>query len=78
MFAAVGLRGLGSVLACLGLNLMLGGSHAASVTEGLDILFTCLAGLGRTVYQLDGAWKWRASGEPLVAQARHDWCGVGA
>ena len=47
MFGAVGLWGLGYVLACLGLNLTLGGSHAASVTEGLDILFTCLAGLGR-------------------------------
>ena len=47
MFGAVGLWGLGCVLACLGLNLTLGGSRAASVTGGLDILLPCLAGLGR-------------------------------
>ena len=46
MFGAVGLRGLGSVLACLGLNLGLVASCAASVAEGLDVLFTSWTGLG--------------------------------
>ena len=43
MFGAVGLRGLGGVLACLGLSLGLGASCDAS---GLGVLFTSWAGLG--------------------------------
>ena len=78
MFGAVGLWGLGCVLACLWLNLTLGGSHAASVTEGLDILFTCLAGLGRGT-PWGGLWlcghdtvavAWRLAGAGSAGDSR--------
>ena len=46
MFGTVGLRGPGSVLACLGLSHVLDASRAASVAKGLNVLFTCRAGLG--------------------------------
>ena len=46
MFGTVGPRGPGSVLACLGLSHVLDASRAASVAKGLNVRFTCRAGLG--------------------------------
>ena len=46
MFGTVGPRGPGSALGCLGLSHATASSRAASVAKGLDVLFTCRAGLG--------------------------------
>ena len=46
MFGTVGSLGLGSALGCLGLSHATVSSRAALVAKGLDVLFTCRAGLG--------------------------------
>ena len=68
MFGTVGPMGLGGVLACLGLSLVLDASCAVSVAEGLAVLFTCWAGLGGGA--LWGQWGGiRACGHNTVAAA---------
>ena len=46
MFGTVGLWGPGSMLACFGPSHVLDASCTASVAKGLNVLFTCRAGLG--------------------------------